>query len=320
MRSLAQFAQHRPALADFVISVWRPRSRVTWPVDDYRVRPSNPVYQRLIRAEAEYWARADFAAFFGLGGSSSTANANLTGDPTRTWVDDLALRGPFKRVAALGTDDVGSEAAWLKRNPNSQLDIYELSAGVIEKIRPRVAGAPGVSFIQADLNFAELPTNTYDCIWTSASLHCLTNLEHVLDQVQRALLPHGIFAVCGWVGENRMQYSDARLARVNALLASVPAAYRRTEEAQRPSTVFQLSPFAAVRSAEIVSLLHAQAGFEVIHEATTGWLFPLSLVIDGPALTRDHPEIMQRLNHAEEEARKDPALRPAMAYMVLRRR
>lgn len=318
---LDRFAQPRPALADFVVSVWRPRPRSSWPVDDYRIRPTNPVYQRLVRKEAGYWAAADFAAYFGLTGSTPTTNADLTGDPTRSWFDDLIARGPFLRVAVLGCDDLRWDADWLDRQPESRLDIYELSQGVLHKVQPRLtAAAERVRLIQADLNFAELPAAAYDCIWASGSLHCLTNLEHVINQVHRALRPGGIFAACGWVGENRMQYTAERLARVNALLNEVPSAYRRVDAVQRPSTVFQLSPFAAVRSAEILPLLHARTDFEVLHQGATGWLFPLSLVIDTVGLSRDHPAVMQHLHDAETTARGDPRLQPAMAYVVLRRK
>jgi hypothetical protein len=43
-------------------------------------------------------------------------------------------------------------------------------------------------------------------------------------------------------------------------------------------------------------------------------------VVDCEALEREQPQVLRRLQAAEEEARNDPALRPAMGYIVLRRR
>jgi hypothetical protein len=82
----------------------------------------------------------------------------------------------------------------------------------------------------------------------------------------------------------------------------------------------ELSPFGAVRSAEILTLARAHPGFEVVHDGTAEWLFPLMLLVDVEALARDRPEIMERLHAAEAAARADPALHPTSAYLVLRRR
>src|SRR6185369_13353169 len=105
LERLDGFANPRPALADFVVSVWRPRPIREWPVDDYRVRPTNPVYQRQIAKEAEYWAKADFAV--------------------------------------LGCDDLRWDAEWLRRGASERLDVYELSPGVIAKVRDQLGALAG---------------------------------------------------------------------------------------------------------------------------------------------------------------------------------
>src|SRR6185436_15348462 len=57
---LDKLVRDRPALADFVVSVWRPKPHSVWPVEEYRVRRNNPVYQRLIRVESRFWETAAF--------------------------------------------------------------------------------------------------------------------------------------------------------------------------------------------------------------------------------------------------------------------
>lgn len=320
---LNRFVLPRPALADFVVTMWRPRPRTMWPVDDYRVRPTNPVYQHWIRSEANYWGQADFGLFFGAVASAaaSARNADLTGDAARSWLDDLVARGPFRDVAVLGCDDARWDAEWLRRNASPRLDIYELSPVVSAKVKQRLGDvADRVRFIEADLNFAELPAGAYDCIWASATLHCLVNLEHVFNQIQRALRPGGLFAFCGWVGENRLQYGAQRLALVNALLARVPPAYRKIDVVERPSMGFSQSPFMAIRSQDILALARSHADFEVLHDATGGWSFPLMLVIDVDGLARDRADVVDELRAAELAARSDPELCPTLAYVVLRKR
>lgn len=320
---LDRLAHWRPALADFVVTIWRPRSSSTWPVDDYRVRKANPVYQRHIREEATYWAKADFSQFFGpaLQAVAAAQNAALTGDPARSWLDDMAARGPFGHVAVLGCDDTGWETDWLQRGASRTLDVYELSDGVIAKVKQRLGAlADRVRFIQSDLNFADLPAAAYDCVLASSTLHCMVNLEHVFSQVHRALRPGGLFAFSGWVGENRLQYDPRRLARVNAILARVPERFRRVNVVERPSLAWTLSPFMAARSADILPLARRHPGFDVIHDAGAGWLFPLMLVVDLEALAREHPELIAQLRAAEAEAKADSGLQPTGAYVVLRRR
>jgi SAM-dependent methyltransferase len=318
---LDRFAHDRPGIADFVVSVWRPRPCTSWPADELRVRRSNPVYRRLVAEEARYWAKADFDAFFGPTNAitAPARNRAYTGDPTRSWLDDVIARGPFRDVAVLGCDGEGSEAAWLRAGASARLTVYELSPGVIAKVRGRLGPlARRVTFVGSDLNFAELPAAAYDCIWSSGVLHFISNLEHLFTQVDRALRPGGMFAFQCYVGETRMQYSAARLARLNAILASVPPRLRRSEVVVAPDPAWELSPFHAVRSQDVVPL--ARERFELVYEAYAGHAFPLSFVVDLPAIAREEPALFARLEAEEAAAAGDAALPPCAVYAVFRKR
>src|SRR5262249_29690682 len=79
---LDRLVMRRPRVADYVVSVWRPRPRAEWPAaDELRVRPTNPVHQRLIAEEAQHWAGADFKAFFAraIDATREMTNQALTG-------------------------------------------------------------------------------------------------------------------------------------------------------------------------------------------------------------------------------------------------
>src|SRR5215470_6008297 len=91
---LDRLAYRRPDLADFVVSVWRPRPGHLWPEDELRVRKSNPVYRRLIAEEARYWEKADFGALFGPTNdlTAGARNRAFTGNAARSWTEDLGAR------------------------------------------------------------------------------------------------------------------------------------------------------------------------------------------------------------------------------------
>src|SRR4029077_12081108 len=111
-------------------------------------------------------------------------------------------------------------ATWVRARGSERLDVYDVSPGMLSRMR---RGMPrSVRFVRADLNFVRLPRDAYDVIWSSGTLHHLVNLEHLLDEVARALRPGGLFAVHDFVGESRFRYDPHRLARANAALRDVP--------------------------------------------------------------------------------------------------
>jgi ubiquinone/menaquinone biosynthesis C-methylase UbiE len=339
MQRLDRLAYRRPRRADFVMSVWRPHpSRgaaavsAAPPARDRQVLPTDLFYRSKAGPEAEFWARRDFhGGFFGLGrpGSGDTldrmSNQAYTGDPRRSWMDDLIARGPFRVAAALGCDEGGYEGQWLSRGGSEQLDVYELSADVIRTVRSGLGlgwlATHGprrrARFIRADLNFVHLPVDRYDVIWSSGCLHHIVNLEHLLAEVERALRPGGLFALRDYVGERRLQFSAQRLARINAVLEQVPPRYRRIESVT-PVRIEGVSPFCAVRSEEILPL--AEARFDVVYKSLGGALFPLTFGIDLAGMEREAPEALARIQEAEREALRDPSLRPSVVYAVFRRR
>jgi SAM-dependent methyltransferase len=330
MERLDRIAHRAPALADFVVSVWRPR-----PAAATTARSNgfpDLFYPSRALAEAEFWARNDFrGGFYGLARPRSgdacerMTNAAYTGDPDRTWIDDLIDRGPFGDAAMLGCDEGGYERHWLSRRASRRLDVYDLSPGVLRKVRDNLglgwAAALGprrrVRFIQADLNFAHLPIERYDVIWSTGCLHHIVDLEHLFGEVERALRPGGLFAIRDYVGECRMQYGGERLARLNALLQEIPARYRRAE-CITPPNLSGLSPFCGVRSDAILPLV--QARFDLVYKAQTGALFPMLWAIDLAAIEREAPDVMARINAVEQEMLGDPRIRPCGVYAIFRKR
>ncbi len=328
LRVLDRAGARAPSLADFMYTVWRPRPPASWRLPlpatqgGFLVQPDDLVYPHRIGREAALWGAASFirTGFQPSPAGMRVTNRAYTGDPARSWLDDLIARGPFRTAAVLGCDEQQYEAAWLAQGGSEQLDVYELSPTVLRNVRAGLGTLRRrARFIRADLNFAELPPDRYDVIWASGSLHHVVNLEYLYRQVARALRPGGLFALHEYVGERRLQYTPHRLARVNALLRDVPARFRRghiTEIAAPDPTT--LSPFCAVRSDDILPL--AEACFEPVHTARFGALFPLPFYLDLDAIARQEPALLERLEAAEAEAARDPLLRPCSAYAVFRKR
>ena len=337
MRGLDRVADRQPDIADFVVSVWRPQQPAATAssqrtgadaagtgADHFPVRRTDLVYASRAQAEAAYWDRIEFGSGFFelLRAGDREVNEAYTGDPERSWIEELIARGPFGTAAMLGCDEGGHERFWLERNGSQRLDIYELSPGVIRKVRAglgRAAAWPQrrVRFIRTDLNFVHLPERRYDVIWSSGCLHHITNLEHLFEQVERALRPGGLFAFRDYVGERRMQFAPERLARINALMRDVPARWRRTESVVPPQ-FHAISPFCGVRSDEILGL--AAQRFELVHRGQAGALFPLSLAVDLAAVAREAPELWARLRTAEQNAMREPSAHPCGVYAVFRAR
>lgn len=327
LRGLDRVARAVPRFADVLVTVWRPRAgRHALPVPAARngeraVDPADLLYPSRVQAEADFWARIDFGAgFFALARPlDRITNAAYTGDPERSWLDDFRARGPFAHAAVLGCDEGGYEGEWLARGGSERLDVYELSPTVIRGVRAGIRRdlRRRARFIRADLNFVQLPAATYDAVWSSGCLHHIVNLEQLLAQVERALKPGGLFAIRDYVGERRMRFAPARLARINAALRQVPARFRRVE-AVTPPPIQGLSPFCGVRADDIVAL--ATARFDVVHRAFTGALFPLNFAVDLDAVAREAPEVLAQLQAAEEAALREADARPCGVYLVLRKR
>ena len=110
-----------------------------------------------------------------------------------------------------------------------------------------------------DLNFVELPEDTFDLVAAQTSLHHILFLERVAEQVWRSLKNDGYLWVHDFIGETQWQYDPKRLSITNQLLAMLPEKFRKnkinnrlTTEIKRPEPGTLRSPFESIRSSEIV--------------------------------------------------------------------
>lgn len=346
MERLDGVARRVPGLADFILTVWRPRApgetpgsglralprlaRVTAAkpapppprLEAMRITPADPVYRLRAAAELSFeedWGLAPLIAAR-MAAARGLENRALSGEATRTAIDLFATHGPFGHAALLGGDQETEAETWLRRDGSRTLDVIEWNPRRLERVRTRLAPfGERARLHHQDLNFLRLPSPPYDAVIAASGLFRVVNLELVFDEIAAALRPGGLLAIISYVGERRQQYAPARLALVNAALAEIPERFRLDDgKGIGPANLDMIAPFGAARSDEILPL--ARARFEVVEERLAGRLFPLTLYLDIPALEREAPEILDHLLERERALATDPAATPCTAYVVLRKR
>jgi SAM-dependent methyltransferase len=177
---------------------------------------------------------------------------------------------PCERALSLGCGGGNLERALLAMGAAREIDAYDASPESIRLARElaRAAGLDErIHYHLADLNRVELPPAAYDYAVAKMALHHFERLEHVYEQVARALKPGGLFMFNEFVGPSRFQWTDLQLQLANQLLELIPAAQRRRAPLprfERPSVrdVVEDDPTEAVRSAEILPL--AERWFEIV--------------------------------------------------------
>src|SRR5205823_506886 len=134
--------------------------------------------------------------------------------------------------------------------------------------RRRESGIPG-KFRVADSNISTLSPENYDLIFSAHSFHHFLELEHIMEQVNQALTPRGLFILEEFVGPTQFQWTDQQIDLVRSLMSLIPEWLRRLRWGAikfmegRPTVedVVAASPFESIRSSEIFPLF--QQYFEV---------------------------------------------------------
>jgi SAM-dependent methyltransferase len=181
------------------------------------------------------------------------------------------LGGPAERCLDLGCGAGARSFSVYDEGAALSLEGHDISADRIaqaEQVR-LARGIPG-GFAVADGNAGELPAGRYGLIFSCHSFHHFLRLEHIMEQVHRALTPSGFFVLEEYVGPTQFQWTDEQIALTRALMALVPERLRRLrwdaiktfEGRPTPAEVVAVSPFESIRSAEIYPLF--QQHFQVV--------------------------------------------------------
>ena len=293
-----------------------------------RVYEHDAAYQQLAAAEAAYWSQPppysleSLEGVFDDGPVEQYVNRRFTGDPKRGWWETLPQYGSFRRGLVLGTSSMTIEAGILRTNPDVHLTFVDISEGALARRREHFGAQFSGRFDtgRADLNFIELPPAAYDLVVSSASLHHVTNLEYLADQIGRALRPGGYFFMQDYVGEQRFQFNEAK----RRLFETFYLDYLRRLEPQRQTGLIwrdasDLSPFCGVRSNEVLPVLGDRL-HPVSVRTANALLIPLGraqTTDTPPPIRKTLPKLVRHFGYRfEDYQRQLRGLRPRMRPLM----
>jgi SAM-dependent methyltransferase len=142
------------------------------------------------------------------------------------------------------------------------IECFDLSSDMLERGRTAAVKA-GVEdrfvFTQGDLNAWD-PGAEYDAVFANQSLHHVTRLEHLFDQIRRSLRPGGIFVVSDIIGRNGHQRWPEALEIVREFWRLLPPSYRFNHQLGCYEGVYENQDcsscgFEGIRSQDILPLL-----------------------------------------------------------------
>ena len=161
----------------------------------------------------------------------------------------------------LACGDMTGEFGFLKRMGIAQIDAFDISEGQRQKFLDNVDDkSVPVNYQIADINDIELPADHYDVVYLQHAYHHVERLEHIADQIRRALRPGGTLAIVDYVGANFLQRTPRQRDLCAAIWRTLPERYRvrpsgRVFAELRIPDQASLSPYEATRSEEIVGIL-----------------------------------------------------------------
>lgn len=181
----------------------------------------------------------------------------------------------FERGLSLACGSGRAERQLVKSGTVSAFVGIDLAQGALAEAEAEAAKANlAITYERGDLNTLTLPRSAFDLVVTQNCLHHVLELEHLASEIWHALKPGGYLWIDDFIGETQFQWSDERLAIVNALIESLPAELRfnriqnrAVERYARRAPGTLVSPFEAIRSAEIVPIFRRWFGIELAKEA-----------------------------------------------------
>ena len=191
-------------------------------------------------------------------------------------------RTQLVRGLVLGCGDMVSEHTWFVNPllPFDEVDAYDVSPKSIERAR-QLTDEKGlkVNYHLADVNRIELPVDRYALVVTSHAFHHFEAVDRIARQINRALLPGGVFSLVDYIGPRRLQFSRRQLFYAQLMLEALPEQYRRTLDGTlrrqvQSVPVGSLSADEAIRSDEIMPAIARHMRI-VWQQSWAGLLYPL---------------------------------------------
>jgi len=141
-------------------------------------------------------------------------------------------------------DRGGSDGKGEQLHPFQHCDAYDIAEGSI-RAATKLAEAEGfdnIIYHVADVNKVTLPSESYDAVWIASAMHHFEALEHICQQIRKALKSKGLLVLNEYVGPNRFQFPSRQKEVANLCLHLLPARYRVTVQ-EAVSLELERTPF-----------------------------------------------------------------------------
>ena len=195
---------------------------------------------------------------------------------------DIIEQFPIDRQGhwlSLGCGSAGQEIFYSQNKLFASMDAYDISEGAIQIARANAEakGITNICFQVQDINKISLPPTHYDVVSMIMSLHHVSRLGYLLDQVERTLKPNGWFLVNEFIGPSQFQFSAKQMQIVNELLALLPERLafdyvknqvKRRYDLQPRDFWDRVDPSEAIHSDQIEAALHHR--FQVVSRRNYG--------------------------------------------------
>lgn len=210
----------------------------------------------------------------------------------------LSGRLPVLRALTIGCGSGELERGLGRLGFAVEHDGIDVAPGAIEKAiaSAREEGLPSLRYRVEDADALRLEPESYDVVFGVHSVHHIAALEHVFEQVSRALKPDGFLFLNEFVGPSRFQWTQRQLDVVNGLLRALPEDFEvslvdgRTKRKVRRPTVAEViatDPSEAVRSGEVLAV--ASTFFDILEVRPYGGTV-LQILLDDIAGNFSRPD------------------------------
>jgi 2-polyprenyl-3-methyl-5-hydroxy-6-metoxy-1,4-benzoquinol methylase len=291
---------------------------------------NSALYKEKASQENEYWGEQ----FTNSKNIEIREKDKLAGKELKVARDKLHLRGAIRRSGvtperglSLACGSGRAERNAMAAGICTSFHGVDLAEDAVEEAR-NVAKRDGldITYSVDDLNSITLEPDSFDLVITQSCLHHVLQLEHLADEIHRTLKPGGVLWIQDYVGETQMQYSDERMEIANAILSLLPeklhtsratGTVRRT--IKRPTPGKDISPFEAIRSAEIMPIFLER--FEIVEKRDSGGIIRLLLPLGAKTdytENEDTKTIYELLHYLDQMLINEGILAPSGIQCLLR--
>jgi SAM-dependent methyltransferase len=161
-------------------------------------------------------------------------NQKISGQQEASWVHYIlehhfAGSLPLERCLSLGCGEGGLERRLASLEAFVECDAFDIAEDSVAKAQAlaQEAAFNHIHYAVRDANRMRLPPRHYAAVWSVDAVHHFERLEHVFEQIAKALNPGGLFILNEYIGPRRFQFPVRQRQVIQACLDLLPLKYRQ---------------------------------------------------------------------------------------------